>query len=107
MPTTTNIRSTALLSAIGCILVAVAAPYQTAVAFAPSTTSVVLRRPAATTTNINTRLYETPENFATVASTIADATGALAGQTIVVKYGGVRAFVCDFPYVITDSGIQL
>jgi hypothetical protein len=36
------------------------------------------------------QLYETPENFADVAATIADASGALAGKTIVVKYGGVR-----------------
>jgi hypothetical protein len=37
------------------------------------------------------KLYETPENFADVAATIADAAGALAGKTIVVKYGGVRS----------------
>lgn len=35
-------------------------------------------------------LYGTAENFADIAATIADAAGALAGKTIVVKYGGVR-----------------
>jgi hypothetical protein len=47
------------------------------------------------------RLYETPENFADVAATIAEAAGALAGQTIVVKYGGVRCYVITVETIFT------
>jgi len=55
-------------------------------AFAPHTSSKVSSSP--TWTSSSTRLYEVPQGFDMSALTTAGAVRSLAGQTIVVKYGG-------------------
>lgn len=76
-------------------------------AFAPSTVSP-------SWTSSTTRLYEIPEGFEAAALTAAGAVRALAGETIVVKYGGnamtsdeLKNFFCQDIAALQAVGIRV